>query len=169
MVRTFVDSEKSEVWFNLSDVCKSLGITNNRNVRNRLDEENLISLNLKELHNTVHQMDGISQTDGRGNPNTTFVNESDFGEVRTYTTENNIWFCLKDICRCLEIKNSKDTLSILPKGVATIYPLSTNGGTQQVTFVNESGLYRLIFKSRKEKALQFQDWVTSEVLPSIRK
>lgn len=76
---------------------------------------------------------------------------------------------MNDVCRALDIKNVSDAKSDLPKGVATTYPLSTNGGTQNATFVNESGLYRIIFKSRKEKALRFQDWVCSEVLPTIRR
>lgn len=98
-------------------------------------------------------------------------NSNEFGEMRTCCDPNtgDVWFNLNDICRALEISNVSDAKSDLPKGVATTYPLSTKGGVQNATFVNESGLYRIIFKSRKEKALRFQDWVCSEVLPSIRK
>lgn len=103
------------------------------------------------------------------NQNIMGFSKDEFGEIRTLVEGENIWFCFADVCIALGIKNISDTKSDLPKGVATTYPLLTNGGLQNMTFVNESGLYRTIFKSRKEKALEFQDWVCSEVIPSIRK
>lgn len=103
------------------------------------------------------------------NQNIMDFSNDEFGEIRTLVEGENIWFCFADVCIALGIKNISDTKSDLPKGVATTYPLLTNGGLQNMTFVNESGLYRTIFKSRKEKALEFQDWVCSEVIPSIRK
>ncbi|VED99748.1 antirepressor [Streptococcus pyogenes] len=76
---------------------------------------------------------------------------------------------MKDCCKILEIKNSKDVVKRLnPKGVVTT-DLLTNGGTQQANFINESNFYKLVFQSRKPEAEKFADWVTSEVLPSIRK
>ena len=103
------------------------------------------------------------------NQNIMGFSKDEFGEIRTLVEGENIWFCFADVCIALGIKNVSDTKSDLPKGVATTYPLLTNGGLQNMTFVNESGLYRIIFKSRKKKALEFQDWVYSEVIPSIRK
>lgn len=103
------------------------------------------------------------------NQNIMGFSKEEFGEVRTLVEGENIWFCLNDICRALDLSNPRKVVNDLPKGVTNSYPLLTNGGLQNMTFVNESGLYRTIFKSRKEKALEFQDWVCSEVIPSIRK
>lgn len=94
---------------------------------------------------------------------------SEFGEVRTISENNNPMFCLTDICKILDIKNVSDCKTRLnQKGVVTADTL-TKGGIQQATFVNESNLYKVIFQSRKESAERFTEWVTSEVLPSIRK
>ena len=103
------------------------------------------------------------------NQNIMGFSKEEFGEVRTLVEGENIWFNLNDICRALDLRNPRKVMNDLPKGVTNSYPLLTNGGLQNMTFVNESGLYRTIFKSRKEKALEFQDWVCSEVIPSIRK
>ena len=103
------------------------------------------------------------------NQNIIGFSKEEFGEVRTLVEGENIWFNLNDICRALDLRNPRKVMNDLPKGVTNSYPLLTNGGLQNMTFVNESGLYRTIFKSRKEKALEFQDWVCSEVIPSIRK
>lgn len=103
------------------------------------------------------------------NQNIMGFSKEEFGEVRTLVEGENIWFNLNDICRALDLRNPRKVVNDLPKGVTNSYPLLTNGGLQNMTFVNESGLYRTIFKSRKEKALEFQDWVCSEVIPSIRK
>ena len=78
-------------------------------------------------------------------------------------------FCLNDVARALEISNPRDIQKRLNvKGVATIYT-PTEGGTQPMTYINESNLYKCIFQSRKEEAERFQEWVTSEVLPTIRR
>ena len=95
-----------------------------------------------------------------------------FGEfpVRVLVKNSVTWFVAKDVCAILDIQNHRDTLVKLidedEKGVATIY---TRGGDQQFTLINESGLYRLIFKSRKAEAKTFQRWLFHEVLPSIRR
>ncbi|MBS6559214.1 MAG: phage antirepressor KilAC domain-containing protein [Clostridiales bacterium] len=97
-----------------------------------------------------------------------FKNE-EFGEIRTAVINNEPYFCLKDVCDVLEIKNISDCKKRLnPKGVG-ITEILTKGGKQQANFINESNLYKVIFQSRKESAERFTDWVTSEVLPSIRK
>ena len=89
--------------------------------------------------------------------------------VRTVQLNNQPYWVLKDVCEVLDIKNHKDVVSRLnPKGVDTTDTL-TNGGMQKMTYINESNLYKTIFQSRKEEAEQFTEWVTSEVLPAIRK
>lgn len=96
-------------------------------------------------------------------------NNEEFGEVRTAVVNDEPMFCLADICRVLEIKNVSDCKSRLrQKGIVTTDTL-TNGGKQKMIFIDESNLYKTIFQSRKESAERFTDWVTSEVLPSIRK
>ena len=98
-----------------------------------------------------------------------FKNEQ-FGEVRTAEVNQEIYFNLKDCCQILEIKNHKDTLSRLNKdGVVTTDLIDSLGRTQQANFINEANFYKLVFQSRKPEAEKFADWVTSEVLPSIRK
>lgn len=97
-----------------------------------------------------------------------FQNE-EFGEIRTVTIDGEPMFCLADICKALELSQpSKVKERLNQKGVNSI-PTLTNGGTQNLLYVNESNLYKTIFQSRKESADRFTDWVTSEVLPSLRK
>lgn len=97
-----------------------------------------------------------------------FKNEQ-FGEVRTAVINNEPYFMLADICRVLDIKDQTTAKRRLSKkGVHTMRTL-TNGGNQQATFINESNLYKLAFTSRKKEAEAFTEWVTSEVLPAIRK
>lgn len=91
-------------------------------------------------------------------------------EVRTTVLENEPYFCLKDVCNVLEIKNHKDVVTRLKSdGVDTADLIDSLGRKQQATFINEGNLYKVIFQSRKQEAEKFQDWVTDEVLPSIRK
>lgn len=96
-----------------------------------------------------------------------FKNES-FGEVRVAGTSDEPLFCLTDVCQALSLIPSK-VVQRLNKDVLSKYPLKTIGGTQQVNFVNEDGLYDVILDSRKIEAKAFRKWITSEVLPSIRK
>ena len=91
-----------------------------------------------------------------------------FGEIRTTGTPDNPLFCLADVCRVLDLTTNK-VVQRLDEGVLSKYPLETPGGIQQANFVNEDGLYDTIFDSRKPEAKAFRKWVTSEVLPSIRK
>lgn len=94
---------------------------------------------------------------------------SEFGEVRIAEVDNEPWFCLLDVCRILGIANHKDVKNRLSeKGVDTIDTL-TKGGKQSLLYVNESNLYKTIFQSKKAEAEKFTDWVTGEVIPSIRK
>lgn len=98
-------------------------------------------------------------------------NNSQFGEIRTATTEiGEPLFCASDITKILGYKNGRkaiiDNCSL--KGVTTS-DTPTNGGIQQLTYINESNLYRLVMRSKLPEAEQFQDWVCDEVLPAIRK
>lgn len=95
-------------------------------------------------------------------------NSPQFGEVRTAGTSDNPMFCLSDLCRCLGL-SAKGVNQRLNKEVISTYPLETAGGMQQALFVNEDGLYDVILDSRKPEAKAFRKWITSEVLPSIRK
>lgn len=92
-----------------------------------------------------------------------------FGEIRTAIGENGEpMFCLPDLCRVLDLTPSK-VAQRLSEDVLSKYPLETAGGIQQTNFVNEDGLYDAILDSRKPEARKFRKWVTSEVLPSIRR
>lgn len=92
----------------------------------------------------------------------------EFGELRTAERNGETWFCLADICRPLGIRTTDCRGRLKPEGVDTI-GTPTNSGVQGMLFVNEGNLYRAIFQSRKPEAERFTDWVTEEVLPSIRK
>ena len=94
---------------------------------------------------------------------------SEFGEIRTVVVNDEPMFCLSDICKALELTQpSKVKERLSEKGVNTI-PTLTARGTQNLLYINESNLYKKIFQSRKDNAEKFTDWVTTDVLPSIRK
>ncbi len=97
-------------------------------------------------------------------------NSEEFGTVRTVTIDNEPWFVGKDVAEALGYKNTRQALATNvmdeDKGVHSV---DTPSGIQQMTIINESGLYALIFGSKLESAKRFKHWVTSEVLPSIRK
>lgn len=101
---------------------------------------------------------------------TTFNNE-EFGNVRTLTIDGDPWFVGKDIAECLGYSKARNAISSHvdneDKKDAPIQ--GTLGGTQTMKVVNESGVYSLIFGSKLESAKKFKKWVTSEVLPSLRK
>lgn len=90
--------------------------------------------------------------------------------VRTVQLNNQPYFNLKDVCEILEIGNPSQLKTRLKEdGVITNEVIDSLGRHQQANFINESNLYKTIFQSRKEEAEQFTEWVTSEVLPAIRK
>lgn len=96
-------------------------------------------------------------------------NNEEFGEIRIVVANNEPMFCLSDVCKALEISNVGNVKQRLSeKGIHTA-DTPTKGGMQKMTFISEANLYKTIFQSRKESAERFTDWVTSEVLPSIRK
>lgn len=90
-------------------------------------------------------------------------------EVRTVRKGQDIFFAAKDVCDILEINKHRDAVSRLDADERGSLVVDTLGGRQEISAVNESGLYSLVFKSRKPEAKQFKRWVTHEVLPSIRK
>ncbi|MEA2104189.1 MAG: Bro-N domain-containing protein, partial [Candidatus Cloacimonadota bacterium] len=89
-----------------------------------------------------------------------------FGELRAKTVNGEILFVAKDVCDALGISNVTVAMSRLDTDEHTKFSLGRAGETN---YVNESGLYTLIIRSRKPEAKKFRRWVTSEVLPSIRK
>lgn len=97
-------------------------------------------------------------------------NNEEFGEIRTITKDNETYFVGKDVAKALGFTNPRDAIATHvfdeDKGVDVI---DTLGGKQSMTVINESGVYALVFGSRLESAKRFKHWVTSEVLPSIRK
>lgn len=99
-----------------------------------------------------------------------FYNESENVSIRTTMIDDEPWFVAKDVCMLLDLSNPRDILAKVldddEKGVDTIY---TPGGKQQMSIINESGLYHLIFVSRKPEAKTIRRWVTGTVLPSIRR
>ena len=78
-------------------------------------------------------------------------------------------FAAKDLCKILDIKNSRQVIQNLDEDEKLKYKIYTSGQTREVNFVNEAGLYSLIFSSNKPEAKNFKRWVTHEVLPSIRR
>lgn len=102
--------------------------------------------------------------------NLTVFNSDEFGEIRTIDINSELWFIGKDVATALGYSNTRKALAdhVMDedKGVTKC---DTLGGRQDLTVINESGLYALIFGSKLESARRFKHWVTSEVLPSIRK
>ncbi len=89
--------------------------------------------------------------------------------VRIIEKDNEPWFVAKDVCSILEISRHQDSTRYLDEDEKGVCLVDTPSGKQEMTVINEPGLYRLIFKSRKKEAEAFKRWVCHEVLPSIRK
>lgn len=102
--------------------------------------------------------------------NLQIFNHVKFGKVRVLEKDGQPWFAGKDVAKCLGYSNTKDAVSRHvddeDKGVAK---LDTPGGKQNMVIINESGLYSLILSSQLPDAKSFKRWITSEVLPTIRK
>ncbi|MBQ9887750.1 MAG: Bro-N domain-containing protein [Bacteroidales bacterium] len=91
-------------------------------------------------------------------------------QVRTVTIDGEPYFVAADVCSCLSISNNRQAVASLDDDEKRVSVVMTPlGGPQSMTVINESGLYDLIFQSRKPEAKAFRKWVTSEVLPSLRK
>ena len=90
--------------------------------------------------------------------------------VRIEYSQNQIWFCLIDVCNVLEITDRHQLRARLnPRGLCLIHTPCGKGGRQKTYYVNEPNLYRAILKSDKPEAQEFEDWICEEVLPTIRK
>lgn len=102
--------------------------------------------------------------------NIQIFNNPEFGEIRTIMIDGEPWFVGIDIAKALGYKKPTDAINNnVDKEDSTREGVLSNGGVQQTIVVNESGMYSLIFGSKLESAKKFKKWVTSEVLPSIRK
>lgn len=91
-------------------------------------------------------------------------------EVRAITGEDgSVWLVAKDVCAVLGLSNSRQATADLDDDEKGVITADTLGGPQEMAIISESGLYKLTFKSRKPEAKAFTKWVTSEVIPAIRK
>ena len=98
-------------------------------------------------------------------------NNPQFGEIRVLGTPNAPLFCAMDLCKALGYSNGRDAVAkhVDDDDVAKCDATDSMGRKQQLTYVTESGMYSLVIGSKLKTAKQFKKWVTSEVLPSIRK
>ncbi len=105
--------------------------------------------------------------DHQSNPLTPFL----FGEntVRTIVLKGNPWFVTSDVCTIIGIDNNRQAIAFLDEDEKGVITSDTLGGPQKTSIISEMGVYRLIFKSRKTAARDFQRWVFHEVLPAIRR
>ena len=94
-----------------------------------------------------------------------FVTQS----VRVLIIDGEPWFVAVDVCAALHINNNRMALERLDDDERGVSVMDTPGGPQKMSIINESGLYALILTSRKPEAKKFKKWVTSEVLPTLRK
>jgi prophage antirepressor-like protein len=89
--------------------------------------------------------------------------------VRAITIEGDPWFVAADVCEAMCLDNNRNATARLDDEDKGVHTVDTPSGRQEMTVINESGLYSLILTSRKPEAKRFKKWVTAEVLPSIRK
>lgn len=105
--------------------------------------------------------------------NIQIFNNPEFGEIRTLEQNGEPWFVGKDVAQALGYGEGKSLANAVANHVDDVdkgvTEMMTPGGMQKMVIINESGLYSLIFSSKLEGAMRFKRWVTSEVLPSIRK
>lgn len=92
-----------------------------------------------------------------------------FGSIRTLNIDGEPWFVASDVCKALGIANNRDAVARLDEDEKGVALTDTLGGVQNLTTVNEPGLYALVLSSRKPEAKAFKRWITHEVIPSIRK
>lgn len=90
-------------------------------------------------------------------------------DIRAINEDGEIWFVASDVCAALDLSNVFMALSRLDDEEKGVSSIATLGGIQDVSTISESGLYSLVLGSRKPEAKSFKKWVTSEVLPQIRK
>lgn len=93
----------------------------------------------------------------------------EFGSIRAVARDGNPLFCAKDVAVALGYKNPSKAVRDHTRGERIVLPFETDGGTQQIQFITEGDMYRLIASSKLESAQHFESWVFDEVIPSIRK
>lgn len=98
-----------------------------------------------------------------------FENPNSGTQIRTELINSQPWFAAKDVCKSLDIKDTEVSLRKLDDDEKLMRKVYASGQNRQMWFVNESGLYNLIFRSNKAEARAFRKWVTSEVLPALRR
>jgi len=98
-----------------------------------------------------------------------FHRDNEDFEVRVVARGGEPWFVLGDVCRVLGLGNPSMAARRLRDCEKGVIPIDTPGGAQETAIISEQGLYRLVLRSDKPQAVEFQDWVVGEVLPSIRK
>lgn len=125
---------------------------------------------MEEVKQELEEHEEIKEEETMESNAMKIFHNSEFGDIRTEVINGEPWFCLSDVCKALELTTpSKVKERLNTDGVNAIHIIDSMGRKQEATFVNEANLYKTIFQSRKESAERFTDWVTSEVLPSIRK
>ena len=112
------------------------------------------------LHNKKEQATGLQVFN---------FNEKESTPIRVQVINKEPWFVAKDVCDALTIGNNRDAVSLLDDDEKLTSAVPTSGQNRKMWFINESGLYNLIFQSRKPEAKAFRKWVTGEVLPTLRK
>jgi len=95
--------------------------------------------------------------------------EYDHKLMRTVVVDGNLWFVAKDVCDMLDIANTGNALARLADSMKGIHTVDTLGGPQEMSVVNEAGVYKIAFTSRKPEAEAFTDFVAGTILPTIRK
>lgn len=98
-----------------------------------------------------------------------FYNEESNVNIRMEEINNQAWFIAKDVCAALELSDVSMTVKRLDDDEKLTQTVLVSGQGREMWFINESGLYNLIFQSRKPEARSFRKWVTGEVLPAIRR
>lgn len=96
-------------------------------------------------------------------------NNDQFGKIRTVVQNGEPWFVGKDVCEALNLSKYRDALSHLDDDERMSIQVDTLGGLQNMSCVNECGLYTLVLRSTKPEAKEFRRWITHDVIPSIRK
>ena len=97
------------------------------------------------------------------------IEETPLTEIMVIDIDGNIWFVATDVCKLLGLSNTSETLRSLDEDEKLTSVILRSGQKRKTNLINESGLYALIFRSRKDFAQIFRKWVTKEVIPSIRK
>ncbi|MCI8921018.1 MAG: helix-turn-helix domain-containing protein [Acutalibacter sp.] len=91
-----------------------------------------------------------------------------YGQIRVIDRDGEPWFVAADVCKALELGNSRQAIARLDDDEKGVISIDTPGGPQEMSIINEPGLYTLVLGSRKPEAKAFKRWITHEVLPAIR-